>query len=77
MFKVKIDDWIVQVKGKDPQVFVYNKKIQKKMIPLDKFEQSGMILFPKPLYRLITGSLKHSNTYDRFMDKFYDFIDKV
>ena len=77
MFKVKIDDWIVQVKGKDPQVFVYNNKIQKKIISLDKFEQSGMILFPKPLYRLITGSLKHSNTYDRFMDKFYDFIDEV
>jgi len=77
MFKVKIDNWIVQVKGKDPQVFVYNNKIQKKIISLDKFEQSGMILFPKPLYRLITGSLKHSNTYDRFMDKFYDFIDEV
>ena len=77
MFKVKIDDWIVQVKGKDPHVFVYNKKIQKKMIPLDKFEERGMVLFPKTLYRLITGSLKHSNTYDRFMDKFYEFIDEV
>ena len=74
---IKIGDWTVQVKGKDPQVFVYKNKVQKRTIPLDKFEQRGMILFPKPLYRLITGSLKHSNTYDRFIDKFYDFIDQL
>ena len=67
MFKVKIDHWIVQVKGKDPKVFVYKDKVQKKIIPLDKFEERGMILFPKELYKLITGSLKYSNTYDRFM----------
>ena len=55
MFKVKIDHWIVQVKGKDPKVFVYKDKVQKKIIPLDKFEERGMILFPKELYKFTTN----------------------
>ena len=77
MFKATIENWIVQVKGKDPQVFVYKNKVQKKIIPIDKFEQCGMILFPKELHRLITGSVRHSNTYDRLIDKLYGFLDNL
>ena len=72
---MKVEHWIVQVKGTDPKVFVYKNKAQKKIISIDKFEQSGMILFPKELYRLITGSLKYSLSYDRFMDKFYALME--
>ena len=74
-FKVSIEDWTVQLKPKINQVVVCKDSKEIKKIPIDKFEQHGMILFPKKLYKTIAGSLRNSNTYDRLMDRFYEYLD--
>ena len=40
-----------------------------------KFEEQGMRIFPKPLYKLICSELKYANIYDRFLDKYYEWSD--
>jgi hypothetical protein len=75
--KVIIEDWTIEVKGRsDENVHVYEDSQEKKKIALADFEENGMIRFPKKLYKLITGSYKNSNTYDRFVDKFYDYMEE-
>lgn len=32
-----------------------------------------MMIFPKPLYRLICSEVKYANIYDKFLEKFYDW----
>ena len=74
-FKVSIEDWTVQLKPKIKKMVVCKDSQEIKQIPFDKFEQDGMMLFPKKLYKTITGSLRNSNTYDRLMDRFYEYLD--
>lgn len=74
-FKVSIEDWTVQLKPKIKKMVVCKDSQEIKQIPIDKFEQHGMMLFPKKLYKTITGSLRNSNTYDRLMDRFYEYLD--
>jgi hypothetical protein len=75
--KVIIEDWTIEVKGRsDENVHVYEDSQEKKKIALADFEENGMIRFPKKLYKLIVESYKNSNTYDRFVDKFYDYMEK-
>lgn len=75
--KVTIDDWTIEVKGKKKEyVYVSYQLEEKKKIPIDLFSLNGMIKFPKGLYELITKSLRNSNTYDRFIDKFYDYVEE-
>ena len=74
-FKVSIEDWTVQLKPKIKKMVVCKDSQEIKQIPIDKFEQHGMMLFPKKLYKTIIGSLRNSNTYDRLMDRFYEYLD--
>ena len=74
-FKVSIEDWTVLLKPKIKKMVVCKDSQEIKQIPFDKFEQDGMMLFPKKLYKTITGSLRNSNTYDRLMDRFYEYLD--
>ena len=74
-FKVSIEDWTVQLKPKIKKMVVCKDSQEIKQIPIDKVEQDGMMLFPKKLYKTITGSLRNSNTYDRLMDRFYEYLD--
>jgi hypothetical protein len=70
-----IEDWVIKVKGTPPYIFVYNEGILKKKINIEEFEEFGMSKFPKKLHMTIACNIKNSNTYDRFMDKFYEFWD--
>ena len=74
-FKVSMEEWSIQLKTRPEGVYVYHKGKEKKKIPVDKFEKNGMILFPKAFYNKIVGSIRHSNTYDRFIDKLYEYLD--
>ena len=74
-FKVSIENWTVQLKPKIKKVVICKDSEEIKKISIDKFEQHGMILFPKQLYKTIIGSLRNSNTYDRLMDRFYEYLD--
>ena len=77
-FKVSFEDWAVQLKVRPapPKIVVSQKGTEKKTIPVDKFEEMGMIVFPKRLVTKIREELRHANTYDRLMDKFYDWWDE-
>jgi hypothetical protein len=75
--KVAVEDWIIEVKGRSEEnIHIYQDSQEKGRITLADFEKNGMIRFPRKLYKLIVGSYKNSNTYDRFVDKFYDYIEK-
>ena len=75
--KVIIEDWTIEVKGRgDEAIHIYEDSKEKRRIALTGFADNGMITFPKKLYKLITGSYKNSNTYDRFVDKFYDYMEE-
>lgn len=69
MIKVKINDFIIKVAA-EVEIFEENKKI--KSIPVDKFIENGMKLFPKKLYSLIKRDLKSANQYDKLMEKIFD-----
>ncbi len=70
LMKSKIEDYTLTVLksqckirvSKDDKSWEYSIRI---------FKRDGMMIFPKPLYRLICNDLKYANIYDRFLDKFY------
>lgn len=75
--KVAIDDWTIEVKGRGKEhVYVMKDSNEKRKISLEMFEEYGMMKFPKELYNLIRQDLRNANTYDRFVDKFYDYYEE-
>jgi hypothetical protein len=69
--KVKVDNWHIQYRKRGETVCTIKDGVEQKSMSADMFEYWGMVKFPKELYNLITSSLTNSNTYDRFLDKFY------
>ena len=67
-----MEDWTLSLKKSG--VFV-NKGSVNKQISLEKFEEKGMLCFPKELLSMIRKNLRHANTFDRFMDKYFDIKD--
>lgn len=70
--KVKIDDWEIKYLKRDDVVCTLEKGVEKSRMSAEDFETWGMVKFPKRFYKIITSSLTNSNTYDRFLDKFYE-----
>jgi len=67
--QVKFENWTLSLqKG---GVLAKNDK-KKKKISIAKFEEDGMICLPKELLIMIRKELRHANTFDRFMDKYYE-----
>lgn len=74
-FKVKIDNWSVAYKKKTKTFHIFKDNIEKKRISARRFEECGMMLFPRELHKLFRSSIKHANTYDRLLDKFYEHVE--
>lgn len=74
-FKIKFDTWSIAYKQKTKSLHIFKDDIEKQSIPAQNFEKSGMILFPSGLLKLIRSNLRHANTYDRLLEKFYENIE--
>jgi len=70
--KVKIEDWNIQYRKRGELVCTTRRGVQQSTMSADEFEYWGMKHFPEELYKLITSNIVNSNTYDRFLDKFYE-----
>jgi len=70
--KTAIDDYKISFNGSHVVIRSFDKK---KKIPIGKFLEQGMTIFPNGLYRVICENLRYANLYDRFMDRVYDSID--
>lgn len=69
--QVKFENWTLSLKKGG----VFAKK-GNKIHKVKKFEERGLIALPKELLELIRNNLRHANTYDRFLDKYYDITEK-
>ena len=74
-FKVKIDKWSITYKKKTKSFHIFKDNIEKKRISARRFGECGMILFPVGLLKLIRNDIRHANTYDRLLDKFYEYVE--
>lgn len=76
-FRTSFGEWTVRLRTRPspPVLVVSHKGKDNKTIKIDAFEQKGMILFPKGLLNLIRTEIRHANSYDRLVDKFYDWYD--
>jgi len=75
-FTVKIDNWSIGYKQKTKSFHIFKDNIEKKRISARRFGECGMILFPAGLLKLIRKNLRHANTYDRLLDKFYEHVEE-
>ena len=76
LIKSKIDDYTLAVKVRTMEISIHKDDKEVKKIPTKKFIVDGMMLFPKRLYDKIKQELKHANTYDRFLNKFWDWYEE-
>jgi hypothetical protein len=74
-FRVKIDQWSIAYKQKTKSFHIFKDNIEKKRISARRFGECGMILFPAGLLKLIRKDIRHANTYDRLLDKFYEHVE--
>ena len=76
-FRTSFGDWTVRLRTRPaPAVLVVSHKGEdKRTIGIDNFEEKGMILFPAGLLKMIRKEIRHANSYDRLVDKFYDWYD--
>lgn len=74
-FRVKIDKWSITYKKKTKSFHIFKDNIEKKRISARRFGECGMILFPVGLLKLIRNDIRHANTYDRLLDKFYEYVE--
>ena len=71
-FKIKFENWSIEYKQKTELFHIFKDGVEKKCISAQRFEDSGMILFPGGLLKLIRGNIRYANAYDRLLDKFYE-----
>jgi len=74
-FRVKIDKWSIAYKQKTKSFHIFKDNIEKKRISARRFGECGMILFPSGLLKLIRKDIRHANTYDRLLDKYYEYVE--
>ncbi len=74
MIKSKIEDYTIQVNVRDHKIAV-KRNDKQWLYSIKLFRRDGMMLFPKPLYKLICSDIKNANIYDKFLDKFYRWWD--
>jgi len=74
-FRVKIDKWSITYKKKTKSFHIFKDNIEKKRISARRFGECGMILFPVGLLKLIRNDIRHANTYDRLLDKYYEYVE--
>ena len=74
-FRVKIDQWTIAYKPKNKSFHIFKDNIEKKRISARRFGECGMVLFPAGLLKLIRKDIRHANTYDRLLDKFYEHVE--
>jgi hypothetical protein len=74
-FRVKIDKWSITYKKKTKSFHIFKDNIEKKRISDRRFGECGMILFPVGLLKLIRNDVRHANTYDRLLDKYYEYVE--
>ena len=74
-FRVKIDKWSIAYKQRNKSFHIFKDNIEKKRISAQKFGECGMLLFPDGLLKLIRNDIRHANTYDRLLDKFYEYVE--
>ena len=68
--KVKIDQWTLSLKQREGFI-VAAKPDKSHKISIEKFDEFGMLSLPSELLNLIRKNLRHANTYDRFLEKYY------
>jgi len=75
--KVTFGEWAVRLRTRPspPVIIASYKGKDKKKINVETFDTRGMITFPKALVTLIREDLRHANSYDRLLDKFYEWYD--
>ena len=49
---------------------------EKKVVKSKKFGERGMLTFPAPLLKLVRSELRHANTYDRLLDKYFEHVEE-
>ena len=74
-FRVKIDQWTIAYKPKNKSFHIFKDNIEKKRISARRFGECGMVLFPAGLLKLIRKDIRHANTSDSLLDKFYEHVE--
>ena len=75
-FRVKIDDWAVCYKQTTNSFHILHNNEEKKVVKSKKFGERGMLTFPAPLLKLVRSELRHANTYDRLLDKYFEHVEE-
>ena len=75
-FKVKIEDWTVAYKKTTDSFHILHDNEEKKIVKSKKFGDRGMLTFPATLLKLVRSDLRHANTYDRLLDKYYEHVEE-
>lgn len=73
----KIKNWKVRVRASDCKIIIEKDGVSTNWeIGLRKYKDNGMRAFPKELYELIKKDIKYANIYDRFLEKFWNWVEK-
>lgn len=75
-FRVKIEDWTVAYKKTTDSFHILYGNEEKKVVKSKKFGDRGMLIFPSALLKLVRSDLRHANTYDRLLDKYYEHVEE-
>ena len=75
-FKVKIEDWTVAYKKTTDSFHILHDNEEKKVVKSKKFGDRGRLTFPETLLKLVRSDLRHANTYDRLLDKYYEHVEE-
>lgn len=75
-FKVKIEDWTVAYKKTTDSFHILLGSKEKKVVKSKKFGDRGMLIFPTALLKLVRSDLRHANTYDRLLDKYFEHVEE-